>query len=320
MKFAILCDKIILNLILQKGIVMANRFNSPKEWNSKNKNIISYQKFPPTFLDNLSFIVRHGGYTKIDHTWNGENHNIQIAKIFYIINGVGHLEVENKHYTLESGYFYVIPEHFFHSFYIDKNDFIEKYWFHVNVNINNTDFFNISNLPICIKATDTAQAVELCKNLSDCISNMQTYKNTNEIPISLILNEKSCLSSLLCYIYKCFEKENIKLEESLEKNFGLIIKYIDRNICNNIRTEKLAELINMHPNYFISKFKNIYNQTPHQMILNKKIAKAKELLSLTELSISHIASFLGYNDVYYFSQQFKKITNLTPSQYRNIEK
>lgn len=294
---------------------MPNRFDFPKEWENISVPITTYKKFPPIFLDNLSLVVRHGGYAKINSSWHGRDHNIQVTKIFYILKGSGHLIVEGEHYFLESGNFYIVPEGHLHSFYITDDNIIEKYWFHVNVKTDSADLFNILNVPVCVTAANTKKATEICKNLSDCIYRMQSC-NANQIPISLMLNEKSTLAILIEYIFNCFEEDTQKSQQSLSKDFAVIINYIDRNLCTDIKIEKLAELVNMHPNYFVSKFKKIYSQTPHQMILNKKIEKAKELLVFTKLSISHIANYLGYNDIYYFSAQFKKITHLSPSKYR----
>ena len=145
---------------------------------------------------------------------------------------------------------------------------------------------------------------------------MNQYHNTNEIAFSMLFEEKAHLANLAGYISECAEKQNHTLSVNSDKNFGIILDYIEKNICDNIKVETLAALVNMHPNYFVSKFKKMYSLTPHQAILEKKIEKAKELLSSTSVSVSHIASYLGYNDIYYFSRQFKKIVGISPKQYK----
>ena len=57
-----------------------------------------------------------------------------------------------------------------------------------------------------------------------------------------------------------------------------------------------------------------------QYILNIRIEKAKALLENTDLSISEISDMTGMQSQHYFSRIFKKYTNISPSEYRKIQK
>lgn len=61
-------------------------------------------------------------------------------------------------------------------------------------------------------------------------------------------------------------------------------------------------------------------QTIEQYVIAQKIERVKELLSYNELNISQIADLLHYSSVAHLSNQFKKITGLTPSQYKSVGK
>jgi len=54
--------------------------------------------------------------------------------------------------------------------------------------------------------------------------------------------------------------------------------------------------------------------------LNIRIEKAKALLENTDLSISEISDMTGMQSQHYFSRIFKKYTNISPSEYRKIQK
>lgn len=56
--------------------------------------------------------------------------------------------------------------------------------------------------------------------------------------------------------------------------------------------------------------------TPNRYILSKRIAHAKELLTLDYLSCREVAELCGFSDEYYFSKTFKKETGLTPTQFK----
>ncbi len=65
-----------------------------------------------------------------------------------------------------------------------------------------------------------------------------------------------------------------------------------------------------------SVFSELENTTVEKYIIAQKIERVKELLSYNELNLSEIAYQLNYSSVQHLSNQFKKVTGLTPSQYK----
>ncbi|MDO5540055.1 MAG: response regulator [Eubacteriales bacterium] len=82
----------------------------------------------------------------------------------------------------------------------------------------------------------------------------------------------------------------------------------------NINT--IARSLHVTPAYFSRIFKKRMGVTCIEFIQNYRVDLAKELLEFTNLSNQEIAEKTGYTSVYYFNQQFKKITGETPGYYR----
>jgi AraC-like DNA-binding protein len=93
--------------------------------------------------------------------------------------------------------------------------------------------------------------------------------------------------------------------------------YIERNFRKSFSLNELAAEAAMSPGYFIRSFKQKYHVTPIHYQLELKINAAKTLLKTTELMSREIAFRTGFSDEYYFSKSFKKITGLSPSQFRH---
>lgn len=99
------------------------------------------------------------------------------------------------------------------------------------------------------------------------------------------------------------------------------LRSIDRYLNKNLSTFNTTDLAN---SIFVSKrqltriIKKTYGKNLSEVITEKRILCAKNLLINSNLSISEIASISGYSSQKYFSNTFKKITGLTPKQYRNI--
>lgn len=87
---------------------------------------------------------------------------------------------------------------------------------------------------------------------------------------------------------------------------------------NGIPTvQYIAEKLNVSPNYLSRLLKVITGQSTQQLIQDKLIEKAKEKLSITNLSVSEIAYELGFEHPQSFSKLFKMKTNSSPLEFRN---
>lgn len=82
-------------------------------------------------------------------------------------------------------------------------------------------------------------------------------------------------------------------------------------------SEYLSEKLNHDYSYLSKLFSEVEGKTIEQYIIAQKIEKVKELLVYDELTLSEIAWKLGYSSVAHLSAQFKKVTGLTPSFYKD---
>lgn len=71
--------------------------------------------------------------------------------------------------------------------------------------------------------------------------------------------------------------------------------------------------------YLSSLFSEVEGTTIEKYIINQKIERVKELLVYGELTLSEIADQMGYSNVAYLSNQFKKVTGLSPSHFKQVK-
>jgi AraC-like DNA-binding protein len=79
--------------------------------------------------------------------------------------------------------------------------------------------------------------------------------------------------------------------------------------------EDLAKLSGLSPSHFRLLYKKITGMTAVQFQNNVRINKAKDLLLSGECNVTEAALSVGYQDIYYFSRLFKKLTGEPPSEY-----
>lgn len=94
--------------------------------------------------------------------------------------------------------------------------------------------------------------------------------------------------------------------------------YIYSNLSDpDLNRSSIAEYLHMSPDYLSYVFHQKFNQTLNAYITSMRIDKAKELLERTNWGMDVIAEKTGFSSSSYFHKQFKKITGITPQQYRS---
>lgn len=107
----------------------------------------------------------------------------------------------------------------------------------------------------------------------------------------------------------------------IEKIQTLIIELIhlsEEQIKINL-SDYLSQKLNHNYTYLSNLFTEVKGSTIEQFYLSTKIEKVKELLVYDEMTLTEIAWKLHYSSVSHLSNQFKKMTGLTPSGYKNLK-
>ena len=118
--------------------------------------------------------------------------------------------------------------------------------------------------------------------------------------------------------------------ELIEDKAGRLISSIKNAVIEFVRREStaknklkfsayLSEKLHKEYNYLSNLFSGIEGSTIEQYLIHQKIERVKELLVYDELSLSEIALESGYSSVQHLSNQFKKVTGLTPSHFKKIK-
>lgn len=131
-------------------------------------------------------------------------------------------------------------------------------------------------------------------------------------------NEKEELNQVLLKLG--FELIDDKKSRYIEKVKSLIIALIHEQ--NNDLKINLSDYLsqNVYHDYFYlsNLFSEIEGTTIEKYFIAQKIERVKELLAYKELSLGEIAFQMNYSSVAHLSNQFKKVTGLSPSHFKNI--
>ncbi len=162
-----------------------------------------------------------------------------------------------------------------------------------------------------------------------CVMVVESIFKSNKIePVSVTLGEVRLLAEVspdvLSSINEELQKKGFQI---IDDKKGLLLERIKALIIDKIHhhdhfelkinwSHFLQEALDVDYNYISTLFSSVTGITLEQYIIKQKIEKAKEYLFYNELSIKEIAYTLGYSSVAHLSSQFKKITGLTPSEFK----
>jgi len=96
-----------------------------------------------------------------------------------------------------------------------------------------------------------------------------------------------------------------------------VIEYVHEHLDTGLTLEHMARVVHLSAYHFARQFKVATGQPPHQYIIARRVERAQQLLRHDrDLSLAEIAAGAGFSDQSHFSHHFKRLTGVTPGQFR----
>jgi AraC family transcriptional regulator len=118
--------------------------------------------------------------------------------------------------------------------------------------------------------------------------------------------------------FELLDDRKTRLIESVKTCIVETIHYSEEPLKTTF-SEYLSEKFQQDYSTLSKLFSEVQGMTIEQYVITQKIEKVKELLVYDELSLSEIALQLNYSSVSHLSKQFKKVTGLTPTHFKQVK-
>jgi AraC-like DNA-binding protein/copper chaperone CopZ len=174
----------------------------------------------------------------------------------------------------------------------------------------------------------------LVKNMvcQRCVSAVETILHTATIPFHKVVFGEIHLVEVLTDVQKSILKEKLNKVgfELIDNHSSGLVEKIKQLVIKRARNEGesegsriklsnfLSDKLHHEYTYLSSLFSAVEGRTIENYFIEQRIEKAKELLIYYQLTLSQIAFQLEYSSVAHLSTQFKKITGLTPTYFKEI--
>ncbi|UNY97872.1 AraC family transcriptional regulator [Zhouia spongiae] len=227
----------------------------------------------------------------------------------YCVSGSGWIRVDDILHEIHPGMYFVLPKHTPHSYGANKKKPWSIYWLHFNgVTADSLIAIHKDRANIPCDVGYQKQFIDLFELLLGLTEN-----NFSEAHLryACILTYKFISD----FIFFESAKEMVSERGSNLRND--IVDFLIENIDKPLGADEIAKKFNYSRSHLFNYFKK---ETGHSLMYYfnmKKIQKACEYLSYTDLSIKEISLKTGFQDQLYFSRVFKKYIGLSPRAYRN---
>lgn len=238
--------------------------------------------------------------------WGEQDCVYAYNKLYYFIEGEATLILNGDVFTPEPEELFLIPANTPHTYYHNADKPVLKYWSHFNLILDQEKKLNYHKETVRCKIPKD-QIIPLFEAL------IETEMSNHPLDV---LSEKIALLEILKIFLTQVDLTKILPTQSNEFS-NIINAYIRENLHSGISINKLANLVHLHPNYFIKVFKKHFSVTPMEYVNAMRLQLASKLLTYESAkSIQTIANEAGFNDYRYFSRIFKKKYGVSPSQYK----
>lgn len=275
-------------------------------------------------MKTFDFALLNQGYYKGDN-WNFGPICSSFTRLYLVKEGIATVDIGGKNYKLSPGHLYLIPAlvtHYDHC----TSPFGHYYLHFVDRSKQLIEYYHSCELPFQISATNDDHTVfnrllSLCPDIVLSNPMPETYDTSAGIvkaaqhfqlfPVGVKMEVNALIMLLLSRFFQ-YAKQSFKTKDERIQH---TLYTIEKNLSKNFRIEDLAYDVNLGKYRFIRLFKEQMGYTPTDYIIHQRIQQAQMLFIDGNLSVKEVAASLGYDNVSYFTRLFRRVTELTPTQF-----
>ena len=241
--------------------------------------------------------------------WFNIQHSHDFCEILYVAGGAGEAILEGKKFRLAPGDLVVVNPGTLHEERSDAKAPLRLIFLAIRD-------FAVPGLPAGCLSQEKYRVLScgeyrykmdiyLRELLQETSSQIEFYQEISQ----------GLVSALLVLVMRLI-RINPEDEAALSQECQKIKEYLDQNSTSPITLDSLSETVYISKHYLSHLFKEQTGVSPIKYLTSKRMEKACELLSETELPVSEVSKAVGYENPLYFSQVFKRIYGISPVKYR----
>ena len=256
-----------------------------------------------------------------------QRHYHEKFEIYYLLQGERNYFIDQRSYHVKKGDLVLINKNLLHkTSTIDQNNpeheriliqFDQSLFSSLAAEMKIAELFNIFKKKENVLSLNPEQQLWLEEELFNL-----TAEHKKENTAENLLYIKIMIVELLIFIKRISLKsaaQNLDYPNQKHKNISEIAAYINQNFKKSLSLSQLAAKFNYSSAYLSRAFKEVTGFNFVEYKNNVRIKEASKLLLQSDLSVTEIATEVGYNNITHFGRIFKEFTELSPLEYRKVK-
>lgn len=264
-----------------------------------------YSPRDPEIRNSLKLV--NVGSAKYTGDWHSVPHTHSYAELFYVMGGMGHIQVDQELYPLSAGQLVILNPNVMHT-EVSRNASPLEY---VVLGIEGLELGADSGGESRFKILDHHDI----DSITGCL--LAILRETRE---ALPGCDTICQAYLEILVTRLMRSIHVAVSDlpaaSANSQCVAVRRYIDAHFKETLTLDVLAEMAHINKYYLAHSFKEEFGVSPINYQLARRIEEGCYLLQQTDLSLAQISRILGFSSSSYFSQVFRKTKGISPSDYR----
>lgn len=252
--------------------------------------------------------LRNVASAKYGGDWHSTPHAHNYTELFYITGGDGRFLVDDEQFPVRTDQLVVVNPNIIHtelSYDARPLEYLVLGIEGLEISIPGT-----GESRYCIYTFPRANTVLTC--MQNILREMQDREPEHQI---------ICQAYMDILVVQLMRSTNVSMTQVAEsspasRQCASVRHYIEHNFKEKLTLDILAAEANVNKYYLAHAFKEEYGISPINHLIACRIREGKRLLQETDLSLSQIASILGFSSPSYFSQTFRRMEGISPAEYR----
>lgn len=277
-----------------------------------------------------TFSLLHADYVKLNHKWNYTNVISPYYRIYYIDEGQGQVVSDQQIIQLEPKFLYMVPS--FTICNLQCSDYLSQYFLHIfEYTAEGISLFEGYRKIIKVKASETdiisfrrllqinpGRSINRSDNPKEYerIDYYAYYQQLDDIATDAVFFETQ---GIILQLIARFLEAKLQFEPTciaIPSKILDTINYIQLHLAEKLSLAKLSRRVNLSEDHFSRIFLRFTSRRPVTYIYTKRIERAQYLIATTNYSFTEIAEQTGFETITYFARMFKRVTTLTPGEYK----
>ena len=257
-----------------------------------------------SFTESCLYFTPHAGDYRCNREYEVARDHLDVCQLILVDEGQLYVEYNGESYVAPAGSLVLLDCRRPHR-YTAGSDELHMRWFHF-VGAGSEAYTNL-----ILQTRGVVLPVDPEGKIQACMSDILAAAQQQDMNVHMTSVHIHTLLALLVQLPG--QRHRSDIEQVIDRSAAYIeTHYGDADLSN----ESLAHMSALSSCYFIRQFKNIRGITPHQYIQAVRIRSARQMLTTTSRSIEDIADICGFSNASHFIMVFKRMTGITPLQFR----